>query len=162
MGLEGFIGVQFWLHSPTTPTRTLVQVAGRAQRMRADTFLREVMQTQSPLNDLAARYAHSFLVMTSQVAACNRLHTIDERLCRWLSMIYSRVQRDTFDLRHEFMAQMLGVHRPSVSIAAKMLQQAGLIRYSRGRMEVLDPQGLRDGACECLGLIEAQIARIFE
>jgi CRP-like cAMP-binding protein len=162
MGVEGFIGVQFWLHSRETPTRTLVQVEGRAHRMRADEFLREVMQTPSSLNHLIARYSHSFLVMTSQVAACNRLHTIDERLCRWLRMIHNRVRRPTFEMRQEFMAQMLGVHRPSVSIAASTLQKAGLIRYSRGHMEILDPEGLEAGACECLGLIERQINRIFD
>lgn len=162
MGIEGFIGVQFWLHSLTTPTRTFVQVEGRAHRMRAETFLREVMQTRSPLNDLIARYTHGFLALTSQTAACNRLHTIDERLCRWLKMTHNRVRRNTFAMRQEFMAQMLGVHRPSVSVAANILQKAGLIRYSRGQMEILDPEGLGEGACECYQLMEAQFNRIFD
>lgn len=162
MGVEGFVGVQFWLRSRTTPTRTLVQVAGRAHRMHAGTFLREVMQAPSPLNDLIARYTHGFLTLTSQTAACNRLHTVDERLCRWLKMIHNRIRRDTFPIRQEFMAQMLGVHRPSVSIAANILQKAGLIRYSRGQMEILDPKGLQEGACECYELMEAQFNRIFE
>jgi CRP-like cAMP-binding protein len=162
MGIEGFIGVQLWLRSRETPTHTLVQVAGRAHRMHADTFQREVMRTPSPLNDLIARYTHAFLTMTSQTAACNRLHTIDERLCRWLKMIHNRTRRDTFAMRQEFMAQMLGVHRPSVSVAANILQKAGLIRYSRGQMEILDPEGLREGACECYQLMEAQFNRIFE
>jgi CRP-like cAMP-binding protein len=162
MGVEGFIGVQFWLRSRTTPTRTLVQVAGRAHRMRSDEFLREVMQTASPLNDLIARYTHSFLAMTSQTAACNRLHTIDERLCRWLKMTHDRVRRNEFTLRQEYIAQMLGVHRPSVSIAASILQKAGLISYHRGQMQILDPEGLREGACECYELMEVQINRIFD
>lgn len=161
MGVEGFIGVQFWLHASTTPTRTIVQVAGRGHRMRSDEFLREVMQTGSPLNDLIARYTHSFLAMTSQTAACNRLHTVDERLCRWLKMTYDRVRRTEFSLRQEFIAQMLGVHRPSVSIAAGILQKAGLISYHRGQMQILDPDGLREGACECYELIEVQIDHIF-
>jgi CRP-like cAMP-binding protein len=162
MGVEGFIGVQLWLHARTTPTRTLIQVAGRAHRMRADVFEREVMQTSSPLNDLIARYAHAFLVMTSQTAACNRLHTVEERLCRWLKLIHNRARRDTFEMRQEFMAQMLGVHRPSVSIAANTLQKAGLIHYSRGHMQILDPEGLEAGACECYGLMEQQMNRIFD
>jgi len=82
MGVEGFIGIQFWLRRPVTPTRTIVQVEGRALRMTAETFLKEVMQMPSPLNENIARYTHSFLAMTSQTAACNRLHTIEERLCR--------------------------------------------------------------------------------
>ena len=162
MGLEGFVGVQLWLHAPTTPTRTLIQVPGRAHHMRATDFIRHVRDTVSPLNELCAKYAHAFLVMTSQTAACNRLHTINERLCRWLKLVHNRVRRDEFPLRQEFVAQMLGVHRPTVSTAANMLQQAGLITYSRGQMRVLDADGLRNGSCECLELIEKQFAKIFE
>jgi CRP-like cAMP-binding protein len=160
MGVEGMVGIQLWLHERQTPSKTLVQVSGRVRRMDAEDFVREVMETNSPLNGPIARYTHAFLVMTSQVAACNRLHEIGPRLCRWLKMIHNRVDRDEFELRQEFIAQMLGVHRPSVSIAARMLQQAGLIDYSRGRMRILDPEGLKNGACECYSLIEGQVARL--
>lgn len=125
MGVEGFVGVQLWLHAPTTPTTTLVQVPGRAHHMSAADFLRHVRDTDSPLNDLCAKYAHAFLIMTSQTAACNRLHPINERLCRWLKLVHNRVGRDEFPIRQEFIAQMLGVRRPTVSTAANMLQQAG-------------------------------------
>lgn len=162
MGVEGFVGVQLWLHSPTTPTRTLVQVAGRAHHMRASDFIRHVRDTDSPLNELCAKYSHAFLVMTSQTAACNRLHPINERLCRWLKLVHNRLRRDEFALRQEFVAQMLGVHRPTVSTAAGMLQQAGLISYSRGQMRILDEEGLRNGSCECLSVIETQFAQIFD
>ena len=162
MGVEGFIGVQLWLRAPTTSTRTLVQVAGRAHKMHATDFIREVRDAESPLNEFCAKYAHAFLSMTSQTAACNRLHPVNERLCRWLMLVYNRVRRNEFGLRQEFVAQMLGVHRPTVSTAANMLQQAGLIAYSRGQMRILDPEGLRDGSCECLRLIENQFAKIFE
>lgn len=161
MGVEGMVGIQIWLHERQTPSKTLIQVSGRAQRMGAEDFIREIMQTNSPLNGLVARYTHAFLVMTSQVAACNRLHEVEPRLCRWLKMIHNRVDRDEFDLRHEFIAEMLGVHRPTVSIAAKMLQKAGLIDYSRGHMRILDPEGLKNGACECYSLIEGQVARLY-
>ena len=161
MGVEGFVGVQLWLHSTTTPTRTLVQVPGRAHTMRATDFIRHVRDTNSPLNELCARYSHGFLVMTSQTAACNRLHPVNERLCRWLKLVHNRVRRDEFPLRQEFVAAMLGVHRPTVSTAASMLQQAGLIKYSRGQMRILDGDGLRNGSCECLELIENQFAKIF-
>ena len=162
MGVEGLVGIQLWLHARTTPTRTLVQVGGEAYHMRASDFIRHVRDTDSPLNGLCAKYAHAFLVMTSQTAACNRLHPINERLCRWLKLIHNRVRRDEFPIRQEFMAMMLGVHRPTVSTAANMLQQAGLISYSRGQMRVLDADGLRNGSCECLEIIEKQFDAIFE
>ena len=162
MGVEGFVGVQLWLHADTTPTRTLVQVEGTAHHMRAADFIREVRDGSSPLNDLCAKYAHAFLVMTSQTAACNRLHPLNERMCRWLKLVHNRIRRQEFQLRQEFLAQMLGVHRPTVSTAAGMLQQAGLISYSRGHMRVLDPEGLREGSCECLEIIEHQFDKIFE
>ena len=162
MGVEGFVGVQLWLRSRTTPTRTLVQVPGSAHTMRATDFIRQVRDTDSPLNELCAKYTHGFLVMTSQTAACNRLHPVNERLCRWLKLVHNRVGRDEFPLRQEFVAQMLGVHRPTVSMAANMLQQAGLIKYSRGQMQIVDPDGLRNGSCECLELIEKQFQKMFE
>jgi CRP-like cAMP-binding protein len=160
MGVEGMVGIQVWLHERQTPSKTLIQVSGWTQRMDADDFIREVMETNSSLNGLVARYTHAFLVMTSQIAACNRLHEVDARLCRWLKMIHNRVDRDEFVLRQEFIAEMLGVYRPTVSIAAKTLQKAGLIDYSRGQMRILDPEGLKNGACECYALIEGQIARL--
>lgn len=162
MGIEGLVGVQLWLQTRTTPTRTFVQVAGRAHQMLASDFIREVRDTDSPLNELCAKYVHAFLNMTSQTAACNRLHPVNERLCRWLKLVHNRVRRDEFAMRQEFMALMLGVHRPTVSTAARMLQQAGLISYSRGQMRILDAEGLRNGSCECLELIEKQVSQIFE
>lgn len=162
MGIEGFIGVQFFLRSRTTPSHTFVQVGGSAHRIKSEDFEREVMNQPSPLNRMCLLYTHAFLVMTSQVAACNRLHPIDERLCRWLKLVHNRVRRDEFPIRQEFMAHMLGVQRPTVSTAANILRKAGLIGYSRGRMTVLDPEGLREGSCECLELMEQQFDRIFE
>ena len=162
MGIEGFVGVQLWLHSPTTSTRTLVQVPGRAHFMRAADFIRHVRDADSPLNELCAKYTHAFLSMTSLVAACNRLHPINERLCRWLKLVHNRVRRDDFPLRQEFVAAMLGVHRPTVSTAANMLQQAGLIKYSRGNIRILDEEGLRNGSCECLELMEREFEKVFQ
>lgn len=162
MGIEGFIGVQLWLGARTTPTRTLVQVPGEAHHMRASDFIRHVRDTDSPLNDLCGKYTHAFLVMTSQTAACNRLHPVNERLCRWLKLVHNRVGRDEFPIRQEFIAMMLGVHRPTVSTAASMLQQAGLISYSRGQLRILDADGLQSGSCECLEIIETQFNKIFE
>ena len=163
MGIEGMIGIQLWLQMPSTPTRTIVQVAGRGHRMRAADFIREVRDNpSSKLNVLVARYTHAFLSMTSIVAACNRLHTLDQRMCRWLKLVHNRVRRDEFQMRQEFLAMMLGVHRPTVSTTASILQKAGLITYTRGRMTVLDPEGLTAGSCECLELMETQMDRIFD
>ena len=125
MGVEGFIGVQLWLGARTTPTRTLVQIAGDAYHMRATDFVRLVRDADSPLNPLCGKYAHAFLMMTSQIAVCNRLHPLGERLCRWLKLVHNRLRREEFPIRQEFMAMMLGVHRPTVSTAANMPQQAG-------------------------------------
>lgn len=161
-GVEGLVGVQLWLRSRTTPTTTLVQIPGGALRMSAKDFIREVRDKPSPLNHLIASYTHAFLSMTAQVAACNRLHGLDQRLCRWLRMVYNRVQREEFPMRQEFIAQMLGVRRPTVSSTANILQQAGLISYRRGRMSILDPEGLKEGACECYGIIEAQVDKVFD
>jgi len=163
MGVEGMIGIQLWLGMPTTPTRTIVQVAGYGHRMKASDFLREVRDNpSSPLNEFIGRYTHAFLSMTSIGAACNRLHTLDQRMCRWLKLIHNRVRRDEFPMRQQFMAQMLGVQRPTVSTTAIILQQAGLITYSRGQMKVLDSEGLVEGACGCYELMEREMDRIYE
>jgi CRP-like cAMP-binding protein len=162
MGVEGLIGIQLWLDMPSTPTRTLVQVQGYGHRMAADDFIREIRDNHlSPLNRLIARYTHAFLSMTSIAAACNRLHTLDQRMCRWLMLIHNRTRSDTFPLRQEFLAQMLGVQRPTVSITAHILQRAGLITYKRGQIRLLDVAGLTAGCCECYELMERQMDRIF-
>ena len=162
MGIEGMIGIQLWLRMPSTPTRTFAQVGGFGHRMDARVFIREVMDKPSPLNVLVARYTHAFLSHTSQVAACNRLHPVDQRLCRWLKLVHDRVRRDEFPMRQEFLATMLGVQRPTVSIAANMLQKAGLIAYTRGRMRVLDARGLAEGSCECYESMQREFDRIFD
>jgi CRP-like cAMP-binding protein len=162
MGVEGMIGIQLWLRVPSTPTRTIVQMDGHGHLMKATDFIREVRDTKSPLNDFIARYTHAFMSMTSIAAACNRLHTLDQRMCRWLKLIHTRVRRDEFPMRHQFMAQMLGVQRPTVSTTAYMLQQAGLITYTRGQLKILDSEGLVEGACECYELMEREMDRIYD
>ena len=161
MGIEGLAGVQVWLGQRSTPASTFVQIPGEGLRISTEDFLREVRGKNTPLNDLIAAYVHGFLVLTSLVAACNRLHTVDERLCRWLRMCYNRAQRREFPVRHEFLAQMLGVHRPTVSTAANMLQKAGLITYHYGNLTILEPDELVNGACECYSQMEAQFEGIF-
>jgi hypothetical protein len=160
-GFEGLVGVHVWLRQSVAVTRTFVQVPGECMRMRADVFLAEVVEAQSPLNDLIAEYVSAYLSMTAITSACNRIHRIEERLCRWLKMVHNRVEGDVFPVRHEFLAYMLGVHRPSVSIAAAILRRAGLIRYEYGRLTVLDAKGLESGACECYSAMEMEFERRF-
>ena len=163
MGIEGLAGVQVWLGQDRTAATTFVQVPGEAHRMSTDDFIREVREKpSSPLNRLVGAYVHAFLMMTSFTAACNRLHTIDQRMCRWLRMTYNRANRTEFPLRQEFLAQMLGVHRPTLSTAASMLQKAGLITYKYGILTITNPEGLADGACECYELMEIEFERLFD
>lgn len=161
-GVEGMVGIQLWLRSPTTPTLTMVQVEGTGYMMTADDFTREVMDRRdSPLNDLLAKYVHAFMSMTSQSAACNRMHNLEERLCKWLKLVNNRVRRPTFNLTQEFIGEMLGVSRPTVSIAANILRTAGLIDYVRGQVRILSATGLAEGSCECLDIMEAQFDKIY-
>lgn len=120
------------------------------------------MEKPSPLNQLIASYTHAFMVMVSQVAVCNRRHEMDERLARWLMLTYNRTQQEEFPLKQEFLALMLGAHRPTVSTAASRLQKAGFIRYSRGIIRILDLKGLERASCKCLRIMEAQFDKIFD
>ena len=160
-GFEGVVGVHVWLRQSVAVTRTFVQVPGSCQRMRSDIFLAEVVDAKSPLHDRIGEYVSAYLSLTAITAACNRIHRIEERLCRWLKMVHNRVEGDSFPVRHEFLAYMLGVHRPSVSIAAAMLRKAGLIRYDYGHLTVLDAKGLEAGACECYTAMELEFERRY-
>jgi CRP-like cAMP-binding protein len=157
IGMEGLVGVPVWLGKDRSPMRAIVQVEGPALRISTKVFCAEVVKQSTPLNDLIAAYINGYLVLSSQTAACNRLHSLEQRMCRWLLTLHDRLpSRETFGLRQEFLAQMLGVHRPSVSIVAGELQKAGLINYSRGKVKILNPEGLRAGACECLEVVRDQ------
>lgn len=160
IGREGMVGLEIFLRGEHTPASAFCQIAGRAARMRAGTF-REAVRDSAPLNDLLLRYTQTMLTYVSQSAACNRAHSIDERCARWLLMTHDRVPGDRFDLTQEFLAEMLGVRRPSVSVAASILQRAGFIRYSRGRVEVVDRAGLESAACECYGVIAREYERLI-
>lgn len=162
IGREGMVGLQAWLGQTNASVRSFVQGPGRAYRIKREIFVREVVKTNSPWNAILANYIDAYLTLTSITAACNRIHHVNERLCRWLKMTQNRVGSDTFPMRQEFLAFMLGVHRPSVSIAANALKKAGLIRYERGTLTVLDTQGLEDGCCECYKAIETQFERALK
>jgi CRP-like cAMP-binding protein len=129
-------------------------------RMSAETFKQQVKR-DSPLHDLLQRYTLALFNLVAQSAACNRVHSIEERCGRWLLMTHDRVEADEFSLTQDFLAQMLGVRRPSVSLVASTLQRAGLIRYRRGRITILDRQGLEAAACECYRVIRDEFDRLL-
>lgn len=157
VGCDGFVGIQAWLRQTTSSVHVFTQVPGKALRMKRQMFMKEVVDSDCALNLRIAGYVDAYITMTAVTAACNRIHHINERLCRWLKMVQNRVQGDSYPMRQEFLAYMLGVHRPSISIAASALKTAGLIRYERGNLTVLDKKGLEAGCCECYGIIESKL-----
>ncbi len=160
VGNEGMVGLPVFLGADSTPSRAFSQIPGESLRMAADVFKAEVAN-DGPLQGLLNRYTQGLFNQLAQSAACNRIHTVDERLARWLLMTHDRVGQETFPLTHEFMAQMLGVRRATVTIAAGRLQQAGMIRYSRGRITVVDRPGLEAASCECYGITRAEFERLL-
>jgi len=161
IGNEGFVGTPLFLGADRSPTRVICQVPGEGFRLTASAFKRHVEQEDS-LRDLIQRYTQAMVNQISQSVACNHLHSIEERMCRWLLMTHDRVGVDRFQLSQEFLSQMLGVRRPSVTIAAGMLQKAGLITYRRGMMTVLDRNGLEQGACECYRVVRNEFDRLLK
>lgn len=162
VGNEGFAGLPVLLGDTVAPasSRAFSQVPGESLRMRSDDFL-EAIEREPAFHTLLLRYANSFVLQIAQASACNRLHTIDERCCRWLLMTHDRVGSDHLALTQEFLAQMLGVRRASVNAVAGLLQRSGLIRYSRGNITVLDREGLEKGACECYWVIRKEQERLL-
>jgi CRP-like cAMP-binding protein len=161
MGNEGFTGVRLLL-SATLATETIVcQIAGNNLRMNVDDF-RAIVKEHARLLELLHCAAQAYLTQISQSVACNRLHNVNMRFARWLLVTHDRVQGDKFHLTQEFMASMLGVHRPSVSLVANEFQQAGIIRYSRGHMHILDRDKLEESACECYAKVRGQFERLLD
>ena len=155
VGSEGMAGISVFLGVATSRYRALVQGAGTAMRMKA-AALRAESDRVGSLHRLLRRYAHSLLTQVSQSAACNRFHTVDARLARWLLMTRDRLRSDEFRLTQEFMSNMLGVRREGVTRAASALQRQKLISYSRGRITVLDRDGLEAVSCKCYKIIKAE------
>ncbi|HEY4441133.1 MAG TPA: Crp/Fnr family transcriptional regulator [Candidatus Elarobacter sp.] len=153
IGCEGITGAEALLNDRDATRLTWCQVAGDAYRVSARE-LRELCAAYPAFHALIERYIGALLDALAQSIACNRLHYVSERCARWLLMTHDRVGRDEFSLTHEALATMLGVRRAGVSIAAAALQQAGYIRYARGRVSVLDRPGLQSVACECYAAIE--------
>lgn len=159
VGNEGMVGLPVFLGANSIPGRAFAQISGDAWKMRADVF-KDKVTAGSQLHALLQRYTQALFNLIAQSSACNRLHSIEERMCRWMLMTQDRVGTNEFPLTQEFIAQMLGVRRPSVSVVAAILQKAGLISYSRGKMTILEREGLEAASCECYGVVKGEFERL--
>ena len=159
VGSEGMVGVPVLLRAGDSDSRAFTQIPGRALRLDAGRLL-ELTAARDDFAALLYRYVQALMTQVARSAACNRAHSIDERAARWLLMTHDRIGSDEFPLTQEFLAQMLGVRRASVNTAAGMLQRAGYIAYTRGRIRVLDRNGLEGSACECYQIIRDEYERL--
>src|SRR4249920_3845703 len=150
IGNEGVVGLPIVFGDDRAPTSVYVQVPGAGLSMKAAAFKRELARSAS-MRAVMLRYAHAFFNQVAQSAACNHFHSLQQRCCRWLLMTHDRMQSDQFLLTQEFLAMMLGVQRTGVTAAAGGLQRAGLIRYKRGNVTILNRRGLQARSCECYG-----------
>jgi CRP-like cAMP-binding protein len=155
-GKEGFVGLPLMAEFRSSASRVVTQGEGTALRIDAND-MRQVLRQCPRLSIKLLRYSQEATMELTQLAACNRLHEVDERLARWLLMSHDRIGLDVLPLTQEFLSQMLGTRRASVSVAAGILQRAGLIHYSRGRVSILSRQGLEQAACECYRTIQRQL-----
>src|ERR1035437_8122773 len=158
IGNEGIVGVPL-VPGGSLAVRAISQVGGRTLRMEAGEFIRGLERLPA-FRALVQKYVQALFGQISQAAACNRFHSNEERLSRWLLMSHDRVGADTFPITHEFLGQMLGSRRATVTLSAGLLQSAGLIRYHRGRVTIVDREGLESVSCECYGIIKAALDRV--
>jgi CRP-like cAMP-binding protein len=160
IGNEGVVGLPIVLGDDHAPTAVYVQVPGVGLRMKTSLFKRELARSPT-MQVVMLRYVHALFNQVAQSAACNHFHSLEQRCCRWLLMTRDRMDSDRFLLTQEFLAMMLGVQRPGVSIAAGGLQRAGLITYSRGNVAILDGVGLKKRSCECYGVSKREFDRLL-
>ena len=160
IGYEGIVGIALFMGGESMPNRAVVQSAGYAFRLPGQILKRE-FDRAGPLQHLLLRYTMAFLAQMAQTAVCNRHHSIDQQLCRWLLLSLDRLPSNELIMTQELIANMLGVRREGVTTAAGKLQAAGLIDYSRGRITVLDRTGLEARVCECYGVVKAEFARLL-
>ena len=155
IGNEGVVGLSAYLGNGRSSMEVFVQIPGEAVRMSSDAF-RQELRTGTALRDVVRRYAQALMTQIGQSAACNRAHPTVERCARWLLMTHDRVSGDEYSLTQEFLAEMLGVRRAGVTVAAGLLKRRQLITYRRGRIRILDRKGLEKAACECYALIRSE------
>jgi CRP-like cAMP-binding protein len=160
VGNEGIVGVSMFMGGKSTPSRAVVQSAGQGFRLKAET-LEEEFNRAGPVLHLLLRYTQALITQMSQTAVCNRHHSLDQQLCRWLLLSMDRLQGDELVMTQELIANMLGVRREGVTEGALKLQNAGLIRYVRGRITVLDRAGLEKRTCECYAVVKKEYDRLL-
>jgi CRP-like cAMP-binding protein len=160
IGNEGILGISLFMGGNTTPSRAVVQSAGHGFRLRAE-LLKDEFGRFGPTMHLLLRYTQALITQMSQTAACNRHHSVDQQLCRWLLLSLDRLASNELSMTQELIANMLGVRREGVTEAAGKLQDAGLIRYSRGRIAVLDRPGLEARSCECYQVVKTEFDRLL-
>lgn len=160
IGEEGMAGIAAVLRNNISPYDVVVQLAGSALRMRAD-LLQEEFERGGVLRDMLLRYMHMLLKQISQSAVCNRFHTVEERLCRWLLVSSDRSRLSTLYLTQEFLSQMIGAPRTSVTLTARVLQRQGLINYTRGKIQILDREAMRAASCECYEVVAEEMRQMY-
>jgi CRP-like cAMP-binding protein len=159
VGCDGFVGVDLALGTRTATHDTIVQVPGHAQRMATDAFL-EYLRGSAPMRALLRRHVHALLVQSLQSTACNRLHTLLQRCCRWLLLTHDRAGRDEFRLTHDLLATMVGVRRPSITMVLRDLAAQGVVSLSRGCIVIVNRAGLEAQACECYAATRRTLRRV--
>lgn len=160
VGNDGLIGIAIFMGGDTTPNRAVVQSAGRAFKMKAQVMKNEFTRG-GRFHNLCLRYTQALITQISQTAVCNRLHSVDQQLCRWLLLSHDRLPSDRLIMTHDLIANMLGVRREGITHAAKRLQNAGYISYVRGDMTILDRKGLETDVCECYQVVRAEYNRLL-
>ena len=160
VGNEGVVGFAVLLGGNTSPNRAVVQIAGNALKIKAKVLLGE-SERNLPFQRLLLLYTQSLITQVSQTAVCNRLHTIEQRLCRRILLCHDRLQSDEMQMTQEFVASMLGCRRQSITEAAGHLQDAGLIHYARGHISILDRPGLERRVCECYQVVKTELDRLM-
>jgi CRP-like cAMP-binding protein len=159
VGIDGVVGIPILLGTEGAPGKTFIQIAASGYRIEREQ-LKEEFERPGQLRNHLQRYIQAFSVLVAQTAACNRLHTIEERLSRWLLSCHDRIGSDQLHLTHDFLGQMLGSPRSTVTLAAGLLQRAGMIQYSRGVVTVRDRIGLEGTACECYQTVRDEFVRL--
>ena len=160
VGNEGVVGISLFMGGGSTPSRAVVQSAGQGIRLGA-AAMKDEFNRAGPTMQLMLRYTQALITQMAQTAVCNRHHSLDQQLCRWLLLSLDRLSSNELVMTQELIANMLGVRREGVTESALKLQLAGLIRYARGRISVLDRQGLERRTCECYGVVKKEYDRLL-
>lgn len=160
VGNEGIVGVSLFMGGETTPSRAVVQSAGKCLRLSAQ-ILKDEFSNSPPVLHLLLRYTQALITQMTQTAVCNRHHSLDQQLCRWLLLSMDRLMGTQLVMTQELIANMLGVRREGVTEAAGRLQKAGLISYTRGKIEIIDRAGLEARTCECYAVVKKEYDRLL-